>query len=331
MVSSSRRWVWGMILLSGLAWTGQAQSPAPDRTYAERLGWQAGDRVIVFHVDDAGMSHGSNLGTIQAMDKGVATSCSIMMPCSWVSEYAAHLRAHPADDAGLHLTLTSEWDNYRWGPVAGKTQVPTLTDKEGCLWDNVAQVVKNATPEDVYRELRAQWDRAVTMGIQPTHLDSHMGTLFASPAFMDKYIQLGIETKTPVLFPGGHLQYIREELSTIPEETLRATAQRIWSAGLPVLDDILAATYDWSREEKRAKFIEAIKNMKPGVTEMIVHSSVPTEEFPVFTTSSEKRLGDLEVMCDPEIKKVLEEEKIILTTWRELKQRRDQVQEAVGK
>src|SRR6476469_2577303 len=128
-----------------------------DSTYAERLGFPKGAKVVILHVDDAGMSFDSNDGAVQALTNGVATSCSVMMPCPWVPQFVQFLKQHPQVDAGLHLTLTSEWRNYRWGPVAGKAAVPGLTDSTGSLWADVPDVVQHATPDEVARELEAQW------------------------------------------------------------------------------------------------------------------------------------------------------------------------------
>ncbi|HEO70481.1 MAG TPA: ChbG/HpnK family deacetylase, partial [Candidatus Hydrogenedentes bacterium] len=240
-------------------------------TYAERLGWPKGSKVVIFHIDDAGMCHDANVGVIEALEKGVSTSTSIMMPCGWVPEFTAYIETHPDVDAGIHLTLTSEWDNYRWKPLAGVDAVPGLCDGDGYLWGNVAEVVEHAGANEVELELRAQIDAALRMGIKPTHLDSHMGTLFSSPLFFHRYIKVGKEYGIPILAPGGHLTYILQEM---PEqlELVRNIAQQVWDSGFPVIDDVVAATYDWkSFEEKKGKILHILRTMPPGITEIIQH------------------------------------------------------------
>jgi predicted glycoside hydrolase/deacetylase ChbG (UPF0249 family) len=309
------------LIIGGMAMTFSATA----ETYAEKLGWEPGAKVVILHIDDTGMSHASNKGTIRAMDEGVATSCSIMMPCSWVSEYYHYLQKNPNADTGLHLTLTSEWAEYRWGPLAGKAAVPGLVDKEGCLWGSVEEVIANATPDEVETEIRAQIDLAQTMGFEITHLDSHMGTLFASPLFLQRYVQIGIEYQIPVLLPGGHMHYISQE-NPMPKEMVQGIAKQLWDAGLPVVDDIFADTYGWKGLDKTDNYIELLKNMKPGILEVVMHCSDPDDEiFPIITDSSVLRKGDMLAMMDPKFKAFIEKEGIILTTWRELKARRDNV------
>ena len=299
-----------------------------DTTYAERLGYPKGSKVLILHVDDVGMSYDSNEGAINAMTKGVATSCSVMMPCAWVPAYIHYWKQHPGIDAGLHLTLTSEWTDYRWVPLAGKTVVPGLTDSEGNLWPEVA--------DEVYKEIKAQLDRARTMGFEPTHLDSHMGTLFASPAFIQEYIKLGIENHIPVMMPGGNDFLIQQQthFSDDQIQQIRALGKMLWKAGLPVLDDLHNYSYDWPiadsvknddkklQEYKTKKYIDALKTLRPGVTMMIMHCTATTEVFQYISDSGPLRKGDMLAMMDPAFKKALQDEHIILTTWRELMERR---------
>ena len=167
--------------------------------------------MVILHVDDVGMSHASNLGAIESVENGVATSWSVMMPCSWVPEIAKYLKRHPDVDSGLHLTLTAEWSPYRWGPLAGKPKVPGLVDEEGCLWQSVPKVAAHATADEIEIEIRAQIDRAETMGLPITHLDSHMGTLFARPDYFERFAKVGIEKGIPILAIGGHATHTLRE------------------------------------------------------------------------------------------------------------------------
>ncbi len=291
-------------------------------TYGELLGWGPTDKIVIFHSDDAGMSHSMNEGAMRGLTEGLVSSVSIMMPCPWVPEIVDFSRANPDYDFGLHLTLTSEWDIYRWGPVAGKPAVPGLVDAEGCLWDNVPLVVANATPDEIEAEIRAQIDRAETMGLTIGHMDSHMGTLFASIPFFRRYMKVGIEKQIPILVAGGHLTYARAENGDAVD-LLGALAKSIWRAGLPVIDDLHTATYGWrDPAEKKENLIHFLRTMKPGITEVIIHCAVPNDVMPKITSSVNTRDADFRAMIDADVKRVVAEEGIILTNWKELMVRR---------
>jgi hypothetical protein len=338
-----------------LAVTAAAQQT---KTFAERLGWPKGARVLILHVDDAGMSHESDEGVETAISKGVSTSTSVMMPCPFVPEIVKYIKAHPTMDAGLHLTLTSEWDNYRWGPLAGKAAVPGLVDKQGCLYQSVTAVYFSATPEEVDKEIRAQLDRALSMGFKPTHLDSHMGTLFAKDAYMEKYLKLGIEKQIPVMFPGGDDLFYRFEAKAaaiaelkkqgkykegmaIPEAAALGKAKQIgemlWKSGLPVLDDLHNSSYDWNMPDVDKKtdaeirkwytdhYIESIGRLSPGLTMVIMHCTMPSANFKYISDTGNKRKGDLLAMTDPRLREFLKKNGFILTTWREVMERRIKV------
>ncbi|HQE76754.1 MAG TPA: polysaccharide deacetylase family protein [Candidatus Hydrogenedentes bacterium] len=297
-------------------------------TYAEMLGWEKGAKVLILHADDAGMSHDSNAGIIEAFEKGVLTSTSTMMPCPWVPEWAKYCADHPDVDNGLHLTLTSEWENYRWVPLASKYIVPGLADEQGCLWDNVGLVVEHASAKEIEAEIRAQIDRARTMGLPITHLDTHMGTVYATTEYFAAYVKVGMEMQIPLMIPGGHATLAQEEFTDLADlfPTIRQVAKSVWDSGLPMLDDLFGDTYGWRTfDVKKKNMIDLLRRLQLGVTQVIVHCTRPSETFAFISDSGGTRLADLEVMLDPDIKRTIEEEGIILTTWRELSERRAKV------
>ncbi len=312
---------------------------SPDTTYAERLGFPKGAKILILHVDDAGMSYASNEGAEKALTQGASTSVSVMMPCSWVPGFVRFLKSHPQIDAGLHMTLTSEWDAYRWGPLSGRKAVPGLTDTAGYLWPSVEEAVEHATSDEVETEMVAQLEKARSMGFEPTHLDTHMGTVYGSPAFLMRYINLGIKNHIPVMLPGGKDVLIQAQMH-FTEATLaqiRQLGNLLWNAGLPVLDDLHNTSYEWVippdiasddrklDDFKTEKYIEALKTLQPGLTMMIMHCTDPGPSFQYISDSGPTRKGDMLAMMNPKFKKALADQGIILTTWRELKQRRDKM------
>ncbi|WP_158855841.1 polysaccharide deacetylase family protein [Lunatibacter salilacus] len=343
----------GLLLSLGILNTSIAQNT---QTYAEKLGYPSGTKVVIFHVDDAGMSYESNTGTIRSIEEGVATSCSIMMPCPWSAAFTKYALTEPMD-AGIHLTLTSEWGSYRWHPVAGREVVPTLIDEEGALWSSVQEVVQNASPDEIEIEIRAQIDRAMAMGLKPTHLDSHMGTLFYHAPFMERYIKVGAEYGIPVMFPGGtNLKLLGMSMNEnvikrlkkegkytagmkLPKNDLMiqapAIGQKIWSLGLPVLDDLHSVSGGWkpdgdpTPEEwgkyKTEQFKEVLTEMEPGLAMIIIHSNGDNEVFGRISGSGGSRYADMLAMVDPELKAFIEQEGILLTTWKEVMERRQAV------
>src|SRR6476646_1268861 len=176
---------------------------AQTRTVAERLGYSANAKLLILHGDDLGVAHSVDAASLDALDRGAITSASIMMPAPWVTEVAAYARAHPDADLGLHLTLTSEWETYRWGSVESSDKVPSLLDSAGTFPNDEAIVAAKAKAPDVEREIRAQVVRAYALGIHPTHLDSHMGSLFTTPELMGIYAKVAREYHLPFLAPRG--------------------------------------------------------------------------------------------------------------------------------
>src|SRR5262245_32654849 len=168
------------------------------RSLAERLGYKSTDKLLIVNGDDVGMCHSANMATIEALEKGLMRSATIMVPCGWFPEIAAYAKGHPEKDFGIHLCHTSEWSKYRWGPVADRSQVPGLIDPEGYLWKDISGVYAHSTPEQALIEGRAQIKRALAFGVDVTHIDSHMGTLQLNIEYVKIYQQLAVEFDLPV-------------------------------------------------------------------------------------------------------------------------------------
>src|ERR1043165_3064905 len=169
-----------------------------EKTIAERLGYPRDAKLLIVHADDLGMAHSVNAATMKAFETGLVNSGSIMVPCPWLPEIAAYARANPQADLGLHLTLTSEWTQFRWGPVSAKDRVASLLDPNGYFRLTETDAAQYADPKEVELELRAQIERARSLGIVPTHLDSHMGTLYQNKALFDVFMRVARENKLPV-------------------------------------------------------------------------------------------------------------------------------------
>lgn len=281
------------------------------------MGYGAQERVLMIHADDIGMSHSVNRATIEALREEMVTSGSIMVPCPWFPEIAAYFREHPELDLGLHLTLTSEWNYYRWGPVASPQQVPNLVDPEGFLWRSVRDVASRASAAEVETELRAQIERALAFGIRPTHLDTHMGTLYARPDYFQVYRKLGKEYSLPIMVmrPSPELEATaRASGSAITAEMLREVEEE----GFPVLDHLVTGVPGDSVEERRKAYHELLRNLKPGVTMLIVHLGGEDEELKAITRSWRQRYADFVTFTAEETRQLLRDLGIRLTTWREL-------------
>src|SRR5687767_8428224 len=185
-----------LLASSGSAYQGNNSRPQTEtKTLAERLGYPKDAKLLIVHADDLGMAHSINTASIKGLESGLVSSASIMIPCPWLPEIAAYARKHPEADLGLHLTLTSEWSLYRWGPVLPKERVPSLLDSSGYLYLTETEAAAHIDPKEAEAEIRAQIARAKSLGIQPTHLDSHMGTLYQTQALFETLFRVARDNK----------------------------------------------------------------------------------------------------------------------------------------
>lgn len=313
-----------MVIAAAVAWGMPAAAFA--ETYAEKLGWPEGSRVLIINSDDVGMSLAATQGSIEGLEAGIVSSVTMMMPCPWVIRFKNYLTKHPDVCVGAHIMLCNEWDEYGIEPLSGPAVVPGLTDEDGCFWNGNGLLVDHATAEEVGIEIRAQLDRAEKMGIKLSHFDSHMWSVFQREDYAEQYVSIAIERNLPIRIvqgvPGGYAEDDDEIVAMC-----RKFTQRVWDAGLPVLDDMHTQSYNWDTTDKTQYFIRDIRNLKPGITEMVVHLTKPDDVIGVITDNRTKLYGDYYALTDPKILRVIEEEGVILTSWTELKKRRDAVGE----
>lgn len=280
------------------------------QTLADRLGYPPGTKLVIVHADDLGETHAVNAAAIKALQGGTINSASLMVPCPWFPEMADYAKSHPDADLGLHLTLTSERVYYRWGPVAPADKVPSLVDENGYFhhdWDHNEHI----NPKEVEIELRAQVERALAMGVRPTHLDSHQYRLIMNgKELFDAMLRVAHDYKLPVFVT-------RDWFTEYPY------LQTSLGPGDLVLDHTITIEPEVPPEKWVEFYVTALKNLKPGVTEFVIHPGFDDEELRAATRErstwgSAWRQRDYDFFTSDQFREILAQEHIRLITWREL-------------
>lgn len=290
-------------------------------TNAEKLGFPKGKKIILLHSDDAGMCEEANIAVWSYSLKNHVQSAAVMMPCANAEEMVEWAKKHPDADVGVHLTLTSEWKTYRWGTITDPKKVPGLIDRDGKMWRSVAEVVKNATPKEVETEIHAQIDKMLRMGYKPTHIDTHMGTLYGSPDFAKVFFETAVKYNIPAnaidLSNKEVADYYRAAGYPINDEMIRYLEKY----PLPKLDNFTSVPDGKSYVDKLASFMMLVKSLKPGLTEIIFHPSIATDNLKSITGSWQQRIWEAEMFSDPVLIQFFKDNDIEFTTWREIMKR----------
>jgi hypothetical protein len=280
------------------------------KSLTERLGYPSDAKLLIVHADDVGMTHSVNAATIQALESGLVSSASIMVPCPWFPEIADYAKSHPGVDFGLHLTLTSERIYYRWGPVALKSMVPSLMDENGYFhhdWTPATHI----DAKEVELELRAQIDRAIAMGIHPTHLDSHQYRLFQNgKELFEALLRVSHDYKLPVFL-------VRDWFADHPYLESSLGPAHI------VIDHTVTIEPGVPPDKWGDFYKDALKNLQPGVTEFVIHLAFADDEMKAATRERDTwgaawRQRDFDFFTSPQFRQLLKEQNIKLITWREL-------------
>jgi predicted glycoside hydrolase/deacetylase ChbG (UPF0249 family) len=265
-------------------------------------------RTLIIHHDDLGGSHGANLAFVELWDLGLATCGSVMVPCPWFPEIARIARERPELDLGVHLTLTSEWDDFRWRPLTGVAD-NGLCDADGYFWKRVKDA-RRADPVAVEAELRAQIETALAAGIDVTHLDSHMGTVWM-PEFLEIFIKLGREYRVPI--------GLTRDMARMGADATQVEAAYtdLIAHGHPELKTYVTTPFDQptATEERYRNMFAA---MVPGINFGAFHFTAPADmEF--FAPDIRLRTTEYELFRDGTARRLLDEAGIQLAGLREFR------------
>jgi predicted glycoside hydrolase/deacetylase ChbG (UPF0249 family) len=264
----------------------------------ERLGLEPDDRVVLVHADDIGMCHAANAAFWEVQSFGIVTCGSVMMPCPWVPEMAAWCRGHPEADVGVHITLTSEWDDYRWRPLSTADPKSGLIDSEGYMWRSISELFRHMDVDAAIAEMRAQIERALSLGIDVTHVDTHMGSA-QHPQLAAAYIQLAVEYRVPAMLPRlTERQLLTWGLTPERAGALLSMIDSLAATGFPVLDGLCSPG---GQGDPLDVYRRAFDSVPVGLTHLLLHPSVGGHDIEAITESAPSRIADYETFMRPEL------------------------------
>jgi len=279
------------------------------QTLVERLGYPKDAILLIVNNDDAGMCHAANTGTMKGLQEGLISSSTIMFTCPWATEIVEFAKAHPDKDFGVHLTLTSEWKHYKWGPVAQVDRVSTLVDSNGYFWNDVPEVYQHGNAEQAYEEGKAQIEKALSYGLPITHIDSHMGTFQLDPAYFEQYARLAKTFNLPLRMASQ---------STLEKYGQGSVREKCAQEGL-VFPDYLVYEELQHYEEVEDFWVNIIDNLQAGVTELFLHASELTPELEAITGTAHKRSEELKAFTEStKIREALARKNVQLISYRPL-------------
>ena len=253
---------------------------------------------LIIRSDDAGMSHSVNMGLQRLIESGLPVSVSVMFPTPWYQETVEILKRHPAVSVGIHLTLNSEWKNYRWGPVLGRTAVPTLVDADGYFFPSSEALHRNHPDlKEIEKELRAQIDRALKSGLKIDYVDYHMGTALRYPEFREVTERLARE------FRLGMSEYFGE-ISHDPQ---------YWAAPRDKTDSLVAMI---DRLPPPPRFNLVITHV--GIDDSELGALLDMNTDGPLPEMSKNRQGELDALTSQRFRDALKARNVQLITYRQL-------------
>ena len=276
---------------------------------AQKLGYTSSDKLLIIHADDLGLARSVNKASFEALSKGFVSSASVMMPSPFAEEVAAYYLENPHIDLGLHLTFTAEWVGYKWTGVASADEIETLLDEEGFLHQNKVTVIKDGRNSQIKIELQAQIDYARALGIEPTHMDSHEGTLFFDPEFLRTYIEVGHQNQIPVFVPNLLAPHFDEQFP-LPSQVV-------------LVDQMFMALKGTELNAMEEYYQDVLSSIKPGLNQLLIHLAFDDEEMNAITKDREAygakwRAQDYQIVSSRKFQDLLKQNNIKLIQWRDI-------------
>jgi predicted glycoside hydrolase/deacetylase ChbG (UPF0249 family) len=285
----------------------------------KKLGYSETDRLVIIHTDDIGMCQASVQAFKDLWEFGTISSGAVMTPCPWFPAAAAMCRENPLMDMGVHATLNSEWDAYRWAPISTRDPQSGLLDKDGYFHHGQDAVYENATEEAVATELNAQVIRALTAGIDVTHIDTHMATIL-HPRFVQSYLQAGMSRLIPNMLPRANAQGF--DTMGIDDATMAMYApilQQLETQGLPMLDGLFSLPLEHG--DDHIGFVKMILGKIPtGISHFIIHPSVDTPELRAICPDWKGRVANYQAFMSAELKTFIQDSDIHLIGYRAIRE-----------
>jgi len=285
-----------------------------------RLGYDDDDRVVIIHTDDIGVAEATVSAHGELAEFGIISSAATMVPCSWFPMVASYCREHPEVDMGVHLTITSEHDHMRWGPISSRDPATGMVDDEGYFHRTSQAAQENGDPQAVQRELREQVARALSAGIDVSHVDTHMVAV-GHLKFASAYIQTAFQNGLPLMM----LRYDERAWLAmgISREMARQAVlfgQQLEAQGLPLLDNMVSLPLD-DPIDRVGQAKAALAALPPGITHFIIHPSRDTPEIRSAAVSSwPSRVADFEAFRSDELRKFVKNSGVQIIGYRHLRE-----------
>ncbi len=271
----------------------------------ELLGYPADARLLILNADDFGMCHAVNEAVMRALPAGVLRSTTVMVPCPWAGHALRFLADHPEYPFGVHLTVISDWADYRWGPLTPREKVPSLICEDGSFYnfDQMRHFLAQVDLGQLELEFRAQIDAVLSFGLRPTHLDWHCLRLDGWDAVSEVILGLA------------------REYGLAMRVVVRSQIARVRSLGLPANDSGFLDSYQLDLTGKQAHYVELLRRLPPGLSDWAIHPGFNYPELlAIESEGHHMRQSDFDFLVSQQTRDVIEEEGIILLDYRALQE-----------